>query len=483
MPELTYIDAVNAALVRALSEREDVLLYGEDVAKPGGVHGVTRGLHRRFGNRVFDTPISESAILGSAIGAAMMGRRPVVEIMWADFMFVAFDQLINQAANVRYVSRGALTAPITVRTQQGTAPGACAQHSQSVEALLAHIPGIRVCLPATPQDAYELTLAAIGCDDPTVIIDHRSLYRSVKGEVTPPPTWPAIGGARVQRPGIDVTVVAWGAAVQVGLAASQRLEDEVGLSVEILDPRWLNPLDIDSIVDSVSRTGALVILHEANRTGGFGAEIVARVVEAGVPLRVAPLRLGAADIRIPAAPSLLTAVVPTVDSVVAALRDLPRAGPAAGALRGSVASARAMADHVEIEAALARYAYGLDQRAWSEWEDLFTVDAVLDYTGIGLGRLSPSGFREHVTRNDPVRLAGQHLHANQLVEIRGDAAVVRAGVTMVNLTRAAEPGRAHRVQAGGTVVFDLSRTGSGWRIAGRTASTKWTERDDLPWPG
>lgn len=477
MPELLYIEAVNAALARALAERGDVLLYGEDVAKPGGVHGVTRGLYRRFGDRVFDTPISESAILGSAIGAALVGMRPVVEIMWADFLFVAFDQLINQAANMRYVSRGELTAPITVRTQQGTAPGACAQHSQSIEAILAHVPGIRVCLPATPQDAYDLTLAAIGCDDPTVIVDHRSLYRSLKGEVTFSETWPGIGGGRVHRPGTDVTLVSWGAAVQVALAAADRLEKEHQLSVEVYDPRWLNPLDIESIVDSVRRTGALAVLHEANRTGGFGAEIVARVLESGVRLRTAPRRLGAADTRIPAAPSLLAAVVPTVDSVVAALRDLPGRGAALAAVQPDPR------DRLAIEAALARYSYGLDQRAWHEWDDLFAPDAVLDYTGIGLGELTPAQFREHVSHSDPTRIAGQHLHANTLVTVDGDTAVARAEFTMVNLTRSDEPGRAGRVQAGGSVRFDLVRTGSGWRIARRSATTKWIERDDLPWSG
>lgn len=510
MPELSYIEATNAALVRALKERDDVLLYGEDVAKPGGVHGLTRGLRRAYGDRVFDTPISESAILGSAIGAALMGRRPVVEIMWADFLFVAFDQLINQASNLRYVSRGELSAPITVRTQQGTAPGACAQHSQSVEALLAHVPGLRVCLPSTPQDAYDLTLAAIGCDDPTVIIDHRSLYRSVTGEVAIPAAWPGIGGARIHRPGTDVTLVTWGAAVPVALDAARRLAEEDGISVEVLDPRWLNPLDTDAILDSVARTGALVLLHEANRTGGFGAEIVARVVEAGVALRTPPRRLGAADTRIPAAPSLLAAVIPTVDSVVAALRDLPRRAPAAlgvgsgstsgsGGAGGFVGSGETgasgsadgsggasgrcgAADRLDIEAALARYAHGLDQRAWAEWEGLFTGDAVLDYTGIGLGRLTPAEFRAHVTKADPVRLAGQHLHSNILVRIDGDTAAARAEFTMVNITRSGEPGRADRVRAGGLVRFDLVRTGAGWRIAARTATTKWTERDSMRWP-
>jgi acetoin:2,6-dichlorophenolindophenol oxidoreductase subunit beta len=477
MPEMLYIEAVNAALGRALAERDDVLLYGEDVAKPGGVHGVTRGLHKQHGERVFDTPISESAILGSAIGAALVGRRPIVEIMWADFMFVAFDQIINQAANMRYVSRGELRAPITVRTQQGTAPGACAQHSQSVEAFLAHIPGVRVCLPATPQDAYDLTLAAIACDDPTVIIDHRSMYRSVRGHVSTDGPWPAIGGARVHRAGGDVTVVSWGAAVHVALAAAERLSVEHGVSVEVVDPRWLNPLDMDTVLDSVRKTGALVTLHEANVTGGFGAEIVARVVESDVPLRVPPRRLGAADVRIPAAPSLIAAVIPTVESVVEALRHLGQTEAA------DAPGLAASDDRLRIDAALSRYCYGLDQRAWDEWDGLFTDDAVLDYSGIGLGRLSPAEFRAHVTRNDPERLAGQHLHSNTLVTVDGATAVARAEFTMVNLTRSAEPDRAARVQAGGLVRFSLRRNARGWQIVSREATTKWIERDEIPWAG
>lgn len=199
---MTYAEAVNAALHRALAERDNTLLFGEDVALPGGVHGVPRRLHRDFGRRVFDTPISESAILGGAIGAALMGRRPIVEIMWVDFMFVAFDQLINQAANVRYVSQGRLSAPITIRTQQGATPGSCAQHSQSVEAILAHIPGLRVCLPATLQDAYDLTLAAIGSDDPVIVIESRAVYHSMKAPVQIGGEWPVIGGARGVKPGL-----------------------------------------------------------------------------------------------------------------------------------------------------------------------------------------------------------------------------------------------------------------------------------------
>lgn len=315
MPELTYAQAVNAALRRALEERPEVVVYGEDVGKPGGVHGVTRGLHRSFGDRVFDTPISESSILGSAIGMSMVGLRPVVEIMWADFVFVAFDQLINQASNVRYVSRGELTAPITVRMQQGAAPGACAQHSQSIEAFLAHIPGLRVALPSNPQDAYDITLAAIAADDPTVVIENRTLYHSMRSEVSFAEQWPVSRAARVVRSGTDITAVTWGATVNAVLSAAAMLDERAGIDVEVIDLRWLNPLDDEAVALSLSNTGALAVVHEANQTGGFGAEIVARMTERGIPLSPPPLRIATPDMRIPAAPSLLSAVVPSADLI------------------------------------------------------------------------------------------------------------------------------------------------------------------------
>ncbi len=219
---VNYSGAVNAALRRCLAEVPETLLYGEDVAKPGGVHGVTRGLWKEFGERVFDTPISESAILGTAVGAAMMGRRPIVEIMWADFFLVALDQMINQAANVRYVSEGRLTAPLVVRTQQGNSPGACAQHSQNLEALLLHAPGLRVASPSTPQDAYDIMVSAVYCDDPVVVIDNRTLYFGEKREVVTGRAPAAIGGSHMRRAGPAATVVTWGAVTPVAQPVRHR---------------------------------------------------------------------------------------------------------------------------------------------------------------------------------------------------------------------------------------------------------------------
>ncbi|TQS25773.1 alpha-ketoacid dehydrogenase subunit beta [Microbispora sp. KK1-11] len=324
MPEtrkLNYGEAVNAALHRLMAELPETLVYGEDVGLPGGVFGVTRGLRKQFGDRAFDTPISESAILGSAVGAAMMGRRPIVEIMWADFSLVALDQIVNQAANVRYVSGGRLTAPMTIRTQQGNAPGACAQHSQCLEALFLHVPGLRVCMPSTPQDAYDLLVTAVHCDDPVLVIENRTLYFGAKEEVMVGGLVQPMGGARVRRHGSDVTVVTWGAMTARVLDAADALAAD-GIEVEVLETPWLNPFDTEAVLASAGRTGRLAVVHEANVTGGFGAEVVARVAGAGVPLLAPPVRVGAPDVRMPAAPILAQALLPDADRIAGEVRAL-----------------------------------------------------------------------------------------------------------------------------------------------------------------
>ena len=325
MPEQTvtvnYSGAVNAALRRCLADVPETLLYGEDVAKPGGVHGVTRGLWKDFGDRVFDTPISESAILGTAIGAAMMGRRPIVEIMWADFFLVALDQMINQAANVRYISEGRLTAPLVVRTQQGSSPGSCAQHSQNLEALFLHTPGLRVAMPSTPQDAYDIMVSAVYCDDPVVVIDNRTLYFGEKQEIVTGHAPAVIGGSHVRRTGPAATVVTWGAITHRVLEAADRLASQ-STPVTVIETPWLNPFDTEAVAESVARTGGkLAVVHEANTTGGFGAEVVTRVAEAGA-LRHRPTRIAVPDTRIPAAPELAGALIPDADRITAALARL-----------------------------------------------------------------------------------------------------------------------------------------------------------------
>lgn len=323
---LTYREAANRALRRALTDDPRVIIYGEDVAKPGGVFGVTRGLHRDFGDRVFDTPISEAAILGSAVGAAMSGMLPVVEIMWADFSLVAFDQLVNQAANVRYTSAGVSSAPIVVRTQQGAAPGSCAQHSQCLEAMFLHVPGLRVVMPSAPQDAYDAILTAIDCPDPVIVIENRNLYPAAKAPVRTAAPVRDIGWHQCRRRGTDVTLVVWGALTSVALEAADVLGTE-GIAVEILETPWLNPFPDDAVLASVAKTRRLVVAHEAARTGGFAAEVIARVAESGVQLVAPPQRVTAADIPIPAAPILANAVLPgqlnLVDAVHAVVETSP----------------------------------------------------------------------------------------------------------------------------------------------------------------
>jgi 2-oxoisovalerate dehydrogenase E1 component len=318
--ELTYQKAVNAALRTELRERPDVLVYGEDVGRAGGIFGITRGLQEEFGEaRVFDTPIAESAILGSAVGAALSGSRPIVEIMWGDFLLVALDQLFNQAANVRYISRGELQAPMVVRTQQGVTPGSCAQHSQSLEAILAHVPGLKVGLPATPHDAYAMLRASVADADPCILFEARSLYQA-KGPVWLESKVESVGGARLHREGTDVGIITWGTMLAPALAAAQELAD---VSAAVLDLRWLRPLDVDAIAELVGAvSGRLLVVHEANVTAGFGAEVAARIQEAHFDELDAPVRrLGAPDVRVPSAPALQRALIPDASAITRACRE------------------------------------------------------------------------------------------------------------------------------------------------------------------
>jgi len=311
--EASYIRAVGMALEDALEADASVIVLGEDVAIPNGPFGATKGLHARFGDRIIDTPISESAMIGATLGMAMGGLRPVVEIMYADFLMVAMDQIVNQVANTRYVSRGRLSAPLVIRTQQGSTPGSCAQHSQSLEAMLAHVPGLRVAVPATPQDAYAMNLGAIALDDPVVVFESRRLYPS-KGPVERGPADGGIGQARVTRQGTDVTLVAWGTALPWSQEAADALAAD-GISCEVIDLRWIAPWDVATVVDSAGRTGRLVVAHEAVQVGGFGAEVLSTVAEElGTSLR-ACARVGTAPVPIPAAPVLSAEVLPSAERI------------------------------------------------------------------------------------------------------------------------------------------------------------------------
>jgi 2-oxoisovalerate dehydrogenase E1 component len=309
--QLTYQRAINRAMSTELETRPEVVVYGEDVGAAGGIFGVTRGLQKRFGSdRVFDTPIAESAIIGSAVGAAMQGMRPIVEIMWGDFLLVALDQLVNQAANVRYTSRGKLTAPMVLRFQQGATPGSCAQHSQNLEAILAHVPGLKVGVPSTPADAYAMTRAAVADNDPCVLVEARELYQS-SGEVYLDAPPEAVGGATFHGSGTDAVVITWGPMVHRALEAAAQLA-AAGIEISVLDLRWLAPLDEDAIAEAVERSGGrILVAHEANITGGYGAEIASRISEQHFLKLAQPVRrLGTADMRIPAARALQEAVIP-----------------------------------------------------------------------------------------------------------------------------------------------------------------------------
>ncbi len=319
-PQLTYIRAVNAALHWAMREYPEALVFGEDVALPDGPFGATRDLRSEFGERVFDTPISETAFVGAAIGAAIRGRRPIIEIMFIDFTQVAMDQLVNQLPNFHYVSQGAFRVPVTIRTQQGYTPGSCAQHSQSLEAFFAHVPGLRVGAPSNPQDAYEMLRTAIACDDPTLIIESRALYPQRAPVVLDRPVEP-MGGARLLRDGDDVTIVSWSRMLHEAIQAAELLAAD-GIGAAVVDLRWLAPADYDPVAASLERTGRLVVVHEANRTGGFGAEVAAwaareRFWDLDGPI----LRIGAPDIRVPAAPSLQAALIPDARDIAREIRE------------------------------------------------------------------------------------------------------------------------------------------------------------------
>ncbi|MFM9978511.1 MAG: thiamine pyrophosphate-dependent enzyme [Sphingomonadaceae bacterium] len=321
---MTGIEAVTAAIQTELERDPAVIFFGEDVGKSGGIFGAARNLQREFGaDRVFDMPIAENAILGSAVGAALGGLRPVAEIMWADFLFVAFDQLINQAANIRYVTRGKTSLPLVVRTQQGATPGSCSQHSQSIEAIIAHVPGLKVAVVGNAADNYAVLRAAIRDDDPCVVIEARATYQ-IKGDVSLTDDAEPVGKARVRRSGTDVLIVSWGTMVDRALEAAERLADGE-VSIGVIDLRWLVPLDVEALDAAVDGCrGNVLVVHEAVRTGGFGAEIALGIIERRHALgkTTQVKRLTTPDVRIPASPALQVALIPSVDAIEAAVRDL-----------------------------------------------------------------------------------------------------------------------------------------------------------------
>jgi acetoin:2,6-dichlorophenolindophenol oxidoreductase subunit beta len=316
---ITYLEAIREAQARALGENPNVYIYGQDVGDFGGAFKATKGLAAQFPGRVIDAPISEDAIVGSAIGAAIQGMRPIIEMQFADFSTVGLNQIVNQAAT--YYWRTNVPCPITIRLPCGGTSGSGPFHSQSLEAVYAHFPGLVVLTPATVEDAYSMLLDAVAIDDPVIFCEHKFLYYHLKAEKLPTEALP-VGKARIARAGRDLTLVTYSAMLHESLSAAEELATQ-GYQVEIVDLRSIKPLDTDTVMASVARTGRLLCVGEAWPWGGVTAEVIARVVSEGFDLLDAPpQRLNAKDTPIPFHPRLWAAHRPTAQSITAAARNV-----------------------------------------------------------------------------------------------------------------------------------------------------------------
>lgn len=323
MPEITYREAIHDAMVEEMRRDPSVFLIGEDIGTYGGAFGVSQGMLEEFGpERVVETPIAELGITGAAAGAAMVGMRPIAEMMFSDFVLLAMEALANQAAKARFMFGGKATVPMVLRLPGGSGTGAAAQHSQSLESLLIHIPGIKVVMPSTPYDAKGLLISAIRDQNPVCFVEHKLLYKS-KGEVPEGEYTIPIGVGEIKRPGTDLTVVSTGIMLHRCLTVADRLAQE-GLEVEVLDPRTLRPLDTEMITASVKKTGKLLVVHEAVKTGGWAGEVIASVSESDAfnyldaPMR----RLAGKDVPIPYNRLLEEAAVPQEADIEAEMRAL-----------------------------------------------------------------------------------------------------------------------------------------------------------------
>lgn len=321
--QLTYAEAIREALAQAMEADPRVFLFGEDVGVYGGAFNVSGDLVHRFGpGRVLDTPISELGLAGAAVGAALTGMRPVLEIQFSDFVTLAMEQVVNQAAKIRFMFGGKATVPLVIRLPGGSGTGAAAQHSQSLEAWFAHVPGLKVIQPSTPHDAKGLLLAAIEDPNPVLMFEHKLLYRT-RGPVPEPMYREPIGKAALRRAGRDLTIVAASVMALRALAAAEALAQD-GIEAEVIDLRSLRPIDFPAIAGSVRRTRRLLVVYEGVKTMGIGAEIAAQVAETDiVHLLAAPIaRLGGADAPVPYNPALEKAAVPQEADIVAAARAL-----------------------------------------------------------------------------------------------------------------------------------------------------------------
>lgn len=318
--KLTYGQAFNEAVRLEMASDDDIFCAGEDIGAFGGVFQTYAGLQAEFGERrVVDTPISEQAIIGLGIGAAATGLRPIVDIMFMDFLCVAFDQIVNQAAKLKYMFGGAATIPLTITTGGGAGLSAAAQHSQSLEALLCHIPGLKVVQPSNPYDAKGLMAACIRENNPTIMVLHKRLL-GMQGEVPEDAYAIPLGTANILREGSDVTVVGWGRMANEALDAAEKLAAD-GIDVEVIDPRTLQPFDTATVVESVRKTNRVVIVHEAVRFGGLGAEIAAQIQEEAFDYLDAPVaRIAAPFSPVPFSPVLEQIYLPSVDDIEAGIR-------------------------------------------------------------------------------------------------------------------------------------------------------------------
>ena len=325
--EISYLEAVGEALSQEMRRDPEVFLLGEDVGVYGGAFGASRGMLEEFGpERVRDTPISEAAIAGAATGAALMGMRPVMEIMFMDFLTISMNQLVNQAAKIHFMFGGKANVPMVARAPAGSGTGAAAQHSQSLEAWFINVPGIKVVVPSTPYDVKGLLISSIRDNNPVLFMEHKLLY-GTKGPVPEDPYTIPLGQAEVKREGRDLTILAYSIMVPRALEAAEQLAAE-SIEIEVVDPRTLKPLDKDTIVQSVAKTGRVLIAHEAPQTGGFGGELAAVIAESqafdylDAPIR----RLCGRDVPIPYNRTLERSVVPQVEDIVAAARELALEG-------------------------------------------------------------------------------------------------------------------------------------------------------------
>jgi pyruvate dehydrogenase E1 component beta subunit len=326
MPECTLVEGINLALARAMADDPTVVVLGEDVGVNGGVFRATIGLQERFGaDRVVDTPLSELLISGVCVGMAAQGLRPVGEIRFMGFLYPCIDQLVNHASRLRHRTQGRLTCPMVLRTPHGAGIRAPEHHSEATEAMLAHIPGLRVVIPSSPERAYGLLLAAIRDPDPVIFLEPTRIYRAAKGELEDDGEALPLDVAFVLKEGRDVTLISWGAMVKETSAAAELLADE-GIDAEVIDLATLKPYDEETVLESVSKTGRCVIVHEAARTGGFGAEIAALIAERGLlSLLAPPVRVTGYDTIIPL-PRLEQHYMPSVDRVVVAARKVCQFG-------------------------------------------------------------------------------------------------------------------------------------------------------------